>query len=103
MGDAVSAADKLREARKLIERGWCQHHYAEDAAGNIAEVGDDAAVAWCAAGALWKAGTGIYEVGLMKRAIGGCATDAWNDAPGRTQAEVLAAFDRAIALAEAGE
>jgi hypothetical protein len=27
----------------------------------------------------------------------------WNDAPERTQAEVLAAFDKAIELAEAGQ
>jgi hypothetical protein len=38
---------------------------------------------------------------ILERAIGERFIGDWNDAPGRTHAEVLEAFDRAIALAEA--
>ena len=36
---------------------------------------------------------------LFWEAIGGASIPTWSDAPNRTKAEVLAAFDRAIALA----
>lgn len=38
---------------------------------------------------------------LVGAAVGGVPIGRWNDAPERTHAEVLAAFDRAIELAEA--
>lgn len=86
----MSAADKLREARKLIKRGWCQNHYAKN--GKC-----------CIRGALdvvGGGGNGTTLAKLMGEAIGDHQLCMWNDAAGRTKAEVLAAFDRAIALAE---
>jgi hypothetical protein len=40
-------------------------------------------------------------MGYLRRSIGQSDIIAWNDSPGRTQAEVIAAFDKAIALARA--
>jgi hypothetical protein len=82
----------LREARALIERGWCQHDMRN---------GDCV----CIRGALlftfrrWDLEMEADK--LLKVATGfqGYLGD-WNDAPERTQADVLAAFDKAIELAE---
>lgn len=103
-----SIADRLREARELIERGWCQYWDALNADGMAVYPNSDSAVAWCMGGACQRVGLheGVFESFLI-RAVGSSPswTNEWpyldfNDAPGRTKAEVLAAFDRAIALAE---
>lgn len=91
-----AVADKLREAKALIERGWCQ--------GRMA-TGDGRV---CIRGAILGAFTEEAEErradALLKKAAGfsGYLGD-WNDLPGRTQAEVLAAFDKAIELAGASK
>jgi hypothetical protein len=102
VGAVVSAvADKLREARALIERGWCQGDYV-------------CGTSVCVYGAIQATLYGDPEdcsvtadeeevVVLLKEATGSAALVQWNDCPGRTQAEVLAAFDKAIQLAEAGQ
>lgn len=92
-------AVKLREARALIERGWCQRAFIKNTPFGCA---------YCADGAICAtAGDGEGEYGPMlaalKRATGVPSHAdiwSWNDTPERTQAEVLEAFDRAIALAE---
>lgn len=98
------AANRLREARKLIERGWCQDHYAETASGRECHWLDDVAAKWCILGAINHANGCLLfssepEI-ILSGAVGRQPLGAWNDEPGRTQAEVLAAFDKAIALAE---
>lgn len=99
-----TVADKLREARALIERGWTQGNYVEEGC-------------YCALGAIGMAVVGnptapsfmcgYPAISGVVRALGlplGLRTSSgvadWNDAPDRTQAEVLAVFDKAIALAE---
>lgn len=92
----ADVADKLREAKALIERGWCQHTLSTE----------DGSV--CIRGAIFSAFDAddfkeeVRADQLLKAATGykGYLGD-WNDAPERTQAEVLAAFDKAIELAEA--
>jgi hypothetical protein len=91
-----AVAGKLREARALIERGWCQWHMST-ADGCV-----------CIRGALLNTFTEDEEAeerqadALLHKATGfGGYLGDWNDTPGRTQAEVLAAFDKAIELAEA--
>jgi hypothetical protein len=96
-------ADKLREARVCVAGRWIQGTYADDCGGV------------CIYGALQKAVLGEPDddwtaneeltaaESLLADAIG---TDRlllsyWNDQPERTKAEVLAAFDKAIELAEA--
>jgi hypothetical protein len=44
-----------------------------------------------------------YTLDFFRKAIGGRCIPEWNDTPWRTQVEVVAAFDRAIALARASD
>jgi hypothetical protein len=103
-------ADKLREARALIERGWTQGEYARRKDGAPASILSRELFCYCAAGAV-AAGAGYkYPSSIvpgmreLSLAVGGDGDESdilnWNDAPERTQAEVLAAFDKAIELAE---
>jgi len=111
-------ANKLREARGLIERGWCQGAFARRADGSAVrpiawDTLEPTYSAYCPRGAIlaqlpWSLDPQFGElVELFERANrleastpDKSAVVAWNDAPGRTQADALAAFDRAIALAE---
>ncbi len=106
-------ATLLAEARELVLRGWCQGADAEDAQGAPVVAWDPVARRWSALGALVATAGGpsaLVRGGpslerLAKAALAlGLAADAevlkdWNDAPDRTQADVLEAFDRAIDLA----
>jgi len=111
----------LTEARAKVARGWTQGTWARDAVGERAPERGNAAVCWCIVGALnavaddreghhlfWVAGLlepardALYEA--LEDLGGydfGTALVEFNDAPGRTQAEVLALFDLAIAAVEA--
>jgi len=95
----ASIADKLREARALIERGWTRGTLERD--GRV-----------CAVGAISKALTGDASRGLyaegappvafaVEDVVGahGWLGD-WNDKQ-KSKKSVLAAFDKAIELAEA--
>jgi hypothetical protein len=82
--------DVLREAKGLVAQGWCQHH---------AHLGDK----FCVLGALitasvggeWRAVTRARHA--VRQHIPATVTiPEWNDAPGRTQAEVVALFDKAL-------
>jgi hypothetical protein len=119
----VSAvADKLREARALIERGWTQGEFALDAKGEEIESPDQTPTCFCALGAISQAALGYPDPDaedfvsnakpfedvstVLAQALGfrfSHEIAKWNDRLGRTQAEVLAAFDKAIELAEAGQ
>jgi hypothetical protein len=94
-------ADKLREARALIERGWTQKVGARDSGGTPVWGGEKAAVSWCAVGAICTVGAKMAPFRQANNLNGWGGISVWNDAPERTQAEVLAAFDKAIELAEA--
>jgi hypothetical protein len=96
-----TTADVLRRARALIDspEKWMR------AAGMF-----DAP--YCVMGAVGAAERdmgldplldfGFRARGAIRVVIGTRAIPKWNDAPERTHADVIAAFDRAIALAEAG-
>lgn len=97
-----AVADKLREAREyLVRHGWNRNGY-EGPDGSVCMMGAVNAVV----------GSSPYDgerediIGPMRGLLlRGAETSVpypawWNDAPERTQAEVLAAFDKAIALAE---
>lgn len=103
--------DCLITARELLARGWCQRRYAVNAEGTFVSSLDPDAVAWCAIGAITRASCASDAplsmppaVDIIRELIAAETMDIehWNDAPGRTQADVLALFDRAIA-AEAGQ
>lgn len=94
----------LKRARSLIAEGWCQGVSAQDANGHCTSVDSVHAVKWCIDGAFCaSAGVGYLEaIKCLSRAFDSPQSIIlWNDTPGRTQAEVLAAFDRAIAAKEA--
>ena len=104
----MTPADILRAAKARIatpER-WTRGRMARDEDGNGVQSVSEHACAWCSIGAV-EAETGASTSALVRalralnRAIDNKPIDDWNDAPGRTHAEVLAAFDRAIAIAEA--
>lgn len=98
-------ADILRAGKANIEsKGWCQ--------GDERALADGHPHGCCVATSVTDV-TGInnhttYNAGmdammLFKRANGinpDLCIGTWNDAPERTKEEVLAAFDKAIALAE---
>lgn len=87
----MTPSQALRKARTLIDTaGWIQHE-ARTPAG------------FCALGALMQVGLMYQTYHGFCEAIGCKAISTWNDAPERTKADVLAAFDRAIAAAEAAE
>lgn len=91
----------LTQARRLVKRGWCKGALARTVKGSVCSDDDPEAVEWCAFGAIWKASGRLPNRKALtclqrsiRRDIG-----IWNDAWGRTKAQVLSAFDRAIALA----
>jgi hypothetical protein len=99
----------LAHARTLISASWTQHTEARAADGRPVEPWDSSAVEWSLLGAL-VAG---YEHMLrsegqraaLEAVVSACVVLAsvvdsdslpgWNDVPGRTQADVLAALDEA--------
>lgn len=99
---AKSVIEVLTEARELVEHGWCQGAYAFSEEGRKVGI-DDAGLAAkvCLTCAVTFASrrtnvspTYLYE--LMGLDDGFYGAVRWNDAPGRTQAEVVLLFDRAI-------
>jgi hypothetical protein len=93
----------LIRARGLVERGWCRGISALDSDGATIEPQDEAAVCWCAYGALiaasWRTDVSNEAVAAafdrFQAAIGGENILDFNDSQ-ETVEPVLAAFDRAI-------
>jgi len=105
----MTTKEILIAARAKIERPecWTNGAYARDAAGREVEPTCPDAVCWCVRGAI-DASTGHHSGNrpasvLFSQAVAGYGAlyiPIWNDEPNRTHAEVLAAFDRAIAAAD---
>lgn len=93
----AAALPVLRRGWERIAKGWCQGADALSAAGRISPLSAKA-VKWSASGAI--EGPDPFAARDVLMGITGCSLRAWNDTPGRTQAEVLALFDRAIAECE---
>lgn len=107
----MTPAEILREARALIDapEKWTQGEWARDSHGDASSPDDSDCECFCIEGAIWRVARGRNNLPAMKTArlfwvANGlsCRTDIpkFNDAAERTHAEVMAAFDRAIALAE---
>lgn len=94
----TATADILRDARAIVAAGWCQFKAGRD--------GDRRCVYTAIADSCMRTGAArLPAIETFRRAIGADSSDffaevKWNDVLGRTHAEVLAAFDAAIALAE---
>jgi hypothetical protein len=91
--------EALKAARAMIEHRWCP------IGGTDGKGGVCAIVALGAAAGEW---TDLYEKSrhALRAAIPLPKTKSipeWHDTPGRTQGEVIAAFDRAIALARSND
>lgn len=118
--DQMTPLEILIAARAKIAQGWCQNNLAVTSSGFDTNALNPNAVSWCAVGALSHA-AGCRSVGaktnpdfsqtgwqaLCQFSAAnflssydpddiGWAVTKWNDNPMRTQADVLAAFDRAI-------
>lgn len=92
----------LEEARARVAKGWCQRAYALDADGKPLWATDRRATKWCLRGAVFASAYDDHEEPFLCLARAGVGEGtAWNDKPGRTQAEVIAVLDHAIALAQA--
>lgn len=101
----MTTVELLKAARAKIEQGWCQGTMAKEQRGRMRGPKESYSCSWCVLGALAAAST-LEELNpyrtarTLMEAVVAPSLSAWNDAPGRTQAEVLAAFDKAIELAE---
>ena len=110
----MNAVTILRSARDTLdhEAAWTKGEMARDATGNPVCIGSHRAVQWCALGAIWRysesprddreaAQHALASILCRDRvpSTGRWSVPVWNDAPDRTHAEVLAAFDRAIEAA----
>ena len=98
----------LLAAADLIEPegAWCRIHAARDARGKAVKAVSPDACSWCLLGAITRArvqagfGFSVWTEALA--AISATANNnasKWNDAPGRTQAEVVAALRSAAGAA----
>lgn len=103
----MTPAETLRRARALIERpeAWTKGTSARWHRQPV-DVESPLATCWCAFGAIRRQSvdraTQDRAIGRLRRFSGPNVVD-WNDAPERTHAEVIEAFDRAIEKAEAEE
>lgn len=100
----MTTADILREARGLAERGWWGNCLGLNVEGQRVEPDSPDTVKWSLLGALYKV---CERERVSTRAVVSALLEqtkfpihSWECRPGRTQDEVLAAFDRAIEAAE---
>lgn len=105
----MTPVEVLKSARELLsdEKRWTKYHAGRTELGVSADPCDRDAVRWCASGATrrvvgWN-NTDAITLDAARRQLRNVIGDSitsWNDYSRRTHAEVLAAFDKAIALAE---
>ncbi len=94
----------LLAARTLILQGWCLGTYARDVNGHPVSPQHVTATSFCMMGAIWRVSPGFdrYKHGAMGQLESVVPRDQgkslgwWQDQPGRTVDDVLAAFDLAI-------
>jgi len=101
----------LTKARELVTAGWTQSVNAVDENDEEVTTSDSTACKFCVYGAIFAASQRLGYAPYSQRAVDAFSQAmfgnvsgliaGWNDAPERTQADVVAAFDKAIA--EAGQ
>lgn len=105
----MTTVEILRAARAKIEKpeAWAKGGFACDARGYAVGARNPLAICFCSIGAIRRVTASFAEelaardvLSEIVEAIGMYGLAEWNDAPERTHAEVLAAFDKAISLAE---
>jgi hypothetical protein len=101
-----TTADNLRRARAKIERPecWTKGEYAKDTDGRKVGVRNPSAHCWCALGALMATGCTVETAGyLLRPHLPTEYRNAWSFNDRATHADILALYDRAIAVAEKSE
>lgn len=113
MATNVSVLTALIEARRLINNGWTRKTFARDAGGHMCDWGSEAAKSFCSIGAIYKATNwrSTHNTNLCMLVFEAVAENMYpgygessghivhyNDARGRTKEEVLASFDKTIAV-----
>jgi hypothetical protein len=93
------SVEVLKAARLRIMQGWCPDAGSDNQGGVCALIAITRSADWTHNDFL--CGMADKTMGYLRRSIGQSDIIAWNDTPGRTQAEVAAAFDRAIEIARA--
>ena len=92
----------MEEARERVLAGWCQGAIARDASGRSVLPSSSEARRWSLLGALLASRDGqrasdfLGAVNSLHSSIDESALEVWNDRPGRTQREVVAALERAL-------
>jgi hypothetical protein len=101
--DRRAVADTLRKARAIIapDGAWIQGSFSDRCGGHCAAGAILEAVADCDEEFRWEAFRALFRA--VPRVNSSPALWAWNDSKKRTQAEVLAAFDKAITLADSSQ
>lgn len=106
----LKPSEVLAKAADLIEPegAWIQRSYARDRMGHFVDYTSPGAACWCAEGAIFRQipDADMSDVNAVWRFIAMAEPEAhdtpyWNDRPGRTQAEVVAALRKASELAKA--
>ena len=100
VGSMKSVLEILEQAKERVTIGWTRDHLAKDKDGNPVMGSSPKAVRWCAFGALSappsKSFNEAYRF-ITDDVL--CESLApWNNAPERTQEEVVDLFDRAIKM-----
>lgn len=94
----MTTAEILNAAADLCERGWTQGDFAVNADGRVSAPWDKSAVAWCVIGAVRSCTKDAWDVTnaiALLHGYVGQNVSAWNDTPGRTQAEVVETLRKA--------
>ncbi len=83
----------------IVASGWCQGTMAEDSQGIKVGILSPNACKWCAAGAITVSIPVQMQLESLEdevlRLTGYSWIDEWNDAPGRSQSEVVAVLRKA--------
>lgn len=118
--DKQKILQALRAVRERLARGWVQRDFAVDEFGASVTSCDPRACCWCLSGAwiaacnaelgpklsfgvadAWTESHVFLMAAIHEKALRPLDVISYNDATGRTKAEVLAVADRAIELCEA--
>lgn len=102
----MNVSEILSKAADLIEPegAWTQGSAARDANGHEIDPQSREAACWCVYGALDRVAGDRFQrgIGFIEEATGQVLISVWNDAPERTQAEVVAKLREAAELARTG-
>lgn len=91
----MKESETLRAAAKLVNHGWTQGVSSRDARGHPVAISDSSAVSFCLLGSVSRSMTGrdVQDFNsILCRHLGFASSSKlveWNDAPERTQKEVV--------------